>query len=284
MFKHYLRNHYPLFLILIIVLAIMIAKFNNNRNLLVTNKNLDNSYTTNEYAANKIILAIGEWAPFTGESLPSYGIAAEIATEVFKTMDVEYEYQLCPWERALVLVEDGDAWGTFPWFYTDERAEKYLYSKEPIWESKHKFFYYKPNKKLEGKNLSFNTLEDLKPYTFGGAFGYFYEDIFEQDNYNYDLASNMDEAFTMLKYERVDLVIEDEVVGWEIIKRLFPNDVDNFVATENPYKIDKMYMLVSKTYSNSQAILDRYDAALKEIKANGKYQEILNKYGLEFAK
>ena len=228
---------------------------------------------------DKLIIAIGEWAPYTGEDLPNYGICSEIAAEVLNSMGVDYEFKFCPWERALKETEEGMVWGTFPWFYVEERLSSYYYSSEELWNSRVMLFYHKSNPNINGGNIVFDELEDLKPYKFGGARGYFYEEIFKKGNYRYELTVSIDNALQMLASDRVDFVMEDEGAGFDSIKRLFPNDVEDFGTLEKPYREEKMYLMVSKKYPNGEEYLKKFDEALKRFKESSKYKKIMEQHG-----
>ena len=235
---------------------------------------------TSDPREGKVILAIGEWSPYTGENLPGYGVAAEIVTEALERMDVDYEYRLVPWERALVMTENGDAWGTFPWFYTQERAAKYLYSREPVWRSTTRLFYHRKNPKFVGEVPEGKELEDLKAYDFGGVYGYFYEEIYRTGGYRYYLTNNIEDAMKLLHRHRVDIVMEDDAVGMDTLRRLFPDEVKDFATLPFAYNEENMLMIASPHYPNSQELLDRFDSEIAQMKEDGTYKRILEEHAL----
>ena len=71
-----------------------------------------------------------------------------------------------------------------------------------------------------------------------------------------------------------------EVVGWQLIRKHFPNEVENFAVLEKPLKTKPNYLLASKQFQNSEMILKRFNLALKKTKENGKFDAIYNKYNL----
>lgn len=237
------------------------------------------STSTNSNKSDKLVLAIGEWAPYTTENAEGYGICTEVVTEVLKTIDINFEYRFYPWERALKMVESGVDWASFPWYYTEDRADVYHYS-DDIWKSSHMLFYHKTSAKINNGNISYDKLEDLKLYKFGGVRGYFYEKIFSDEAYNYEMTGSLENVIQMLSNDRIDFFIEDEEVGWQAIKRILPDNVHEFDTLKKPVKEEKMYLLVSKKYPDSTEILKRFNDALWTIKANGKYQEILRRHGM----
>lgn len=231
-------------------------------------------------SSNKILFATGEWAPFTSESMDGKGFFTEIVTAVLNEMGAEYEYAFYPWERCEKAVESGNVWAAFPYAYTAERAEKYLYSEKMAFAYT-KFFYYKKNPN-SGK-FKYDTLEDLKNFKVGGINGYFYKDAFDKAKLNVDWVSNEDEALKMLIKGRIDLAPFSELAGWDMIKKNFPDEVDNFAILDKPINADNadLSLIVSKAYPNSQELLDKFNKAFQTIKDNGTYDSIMKKYNLK---
>ena len=180
---------------------------------ILVDSSLENNNSESDKKEDKLIIAIGEWAPYTGKDLPNYGICSEIAAEVLSTMGVDYEFKFCPWERALKETEEGIVWGTFPWFYVQERIPSYFYSNEVLWNSRTMLFFHKSNPNINKGNIEFDTLEDLKEYKFGGARGYFYDELYQEGGYKHELTVSIDNALQMLASDRVYFIIEDEGVG-----------------------------------------------------------------------
>lgn len=224
--------------------------------------------------SEKIIVVIDEWAPYTSEYMTDYGIASKIVSEAMKAADIEFEFQFRPWARAMEMVKFGDAWGSFPWFYTEERSIDYLYS-EPVIQVNSVIFYKKDNPKLKIPIPEFKSIYDLKEYKFGGVFGYYYEKEFEENGFNYDLSSSLESAFKLLDTGKVDIINEDEAVGRYIISRAFTGREDEFAVLERAISTEQMYMVVNKTQANSEEILKRFNEGLEIIRKNGIYDQIL---------
>ena len=79
---------------------------------------------------------------------------------------------------------------------------------------------------------------------------------------------------------RVDLAASEELVGWALIKKLYPQEVDQFATVDKPLNEDPLRLLVSRTYPSSAELIQKFNAALKVINENGIMQQILIKYGL----
>lgn len=228
----------------------------------------------------EIELITGEWPPFVTEKEEGYGISSEIITAAFNEVGIKTNYKFYPWKRGLNMVEEGEAFGTFPYLMTEDRKDKFIYTK-PLNDSTGNLFYYKPNHKKsdfvwEG---DYNT---LRPHKIAEIQGY---------NTNKDVrkagagdlleyAENEEIAFNKMIHGRTDLVVQNYIAGWQIIKEHFPDEVDNFDILDYPTDRAYHYILVSKKYPKAEKLTDKFNKGLDMIVENGKYQEILEKHGI----
>ncbi|MBF0447919.1 MAG: transporter substrate-binding domain-containing protein [Magnetococcales bacterium] len=225
-------------------------------------------------AQDKISFALLEWPPHTTQKSEGYGVASELISAICKEMNLEPQYHFYPLKRLLGYIEEGRHWAAFPGSHTKQRAERFFYS-DPIFPQVDRLFYYKKK-----PDLIFNTLEDLRPFTIGGTKGFWYEEEFKKAGLNTYYVSEDRVALNMLIHGRVDLVALNDVVGWQLIKTHFPDEIQNFAVIQPPLKVKKNYLLASKTYPNSEFILDQFNLGLKKVKELGIYRKIAQKYGM----
>ncbi len=192
-------------------------------------------------------------------------------------MDITFEFRFMPWKRCELSLENNEAWGAIPFVRTPERENKFYFS-EPLFTREGRFFYYNP--KGMRKQIIFNELSDLKKYRIGGVRGYYYTDDFQNAGLRVVYVASDEQNFIMLKMQRVDLIPADEAVGLYIIHKLFPQEIQNFFTLAKPLDKSSDYLISSKHYPDALDLLNRFNMALIKIKKNGKYQEILDKYGM----
>lgn len=222
--------------------------------------------------AEKFLLVIGEWAPYTSEHLEGYGMMTEIVSAVFQDMGQEVEFQFYPWSRCLQLVMRGKAWGTFPYLITETRLRRILYS-APIGESTMKLFYYDATQEYR-----FNEWKDLGQYRLGGIQGYFYEEVFEAEEMKVNYSIDTFSGLRKLKSGRIDVLIEDEAVGWRAIASEYPDEIEKFGTVEKPFHVGPLYLFFSQHLPGSQELLAQFNRSLEHIKENGTYGAIAAKY------
>lgn len=229
------------------------------------------------YSKEKILLVTGEWFPYTSEKIVGSGYFSEIVTAVFNDMGFEVEYKFFPWKRCEELVKSGEAFATFPYIITDERQKIFTFS-DPVANSTGRLFYLKKNFKSEP---IWTDYKSLKKYSIGGTFGYWYEAEFKKTGLKVDYSPNDEVAIKKLYSGRVNMLAIDELVGWELIKKLYPKEIDKFDVMDNPLNISELHLMISSSYANSSNLKDRFNISLSKIKKTPIYDKILKKYNIK---
>lgn len=241
------------------------------------NKNIENEEPTSQDTdSNKVLLVTGEYTPYTSEQLEGYGFFTEIVEAALKDMGIEYEIAFYPWQRCREMVEKGEAWASFPYGHTEEHAQLFLLSNN-IYPNTHRFFYLKDNEKIKDEVHNFKEISDFKDYTFGGANGYWYgtKEDFEAQGVSAEWTNDVEGLIQMLYNKRIDFFIEDEAVCMETIKKIYPDEVDKFSTLENPAKVNDYLLIISRSYPNTEELLEKFNASLETIKENGEYDRII---------
>jgi len=224
----------------------------------------------------EIVLATGEWSPYTSASLEEFGVFTKIVSAVFKELGLQPVYKFMPWKRAEKMVEMGEVFAAFPYVVTEERQKKFDYS-ERVAFSTGRLFYYQ---KRFSEKIPFRTLKDLKPYKVGGVRGYWYESIFKKAQLDTYFVNSEKQIIMMLHMNRVDVVPMDELVGWQLIRQLYPEDVQFFSTLEKPLNQNSLHLLISRKYENASTLTKQFNAALQRIREKGVHRSILQQYGI----
>jgi polar amino acid transport system substrate-binding protein len=220
-------------------------------------------YQSYSYAeGKKITLVTAEWEPYISETKPGHGKFSEIVTAVFKEMGIQTEFVFAPWKRAETIVKNGGAFAAIPYSYTEERHKNFDYS-VPIMNSPNVFFY---KKKAYPNGISYTRLEDLARYRISGVTGYWYEDLFKQAKLPVEYVTTDEQSITKLYFNRVDLVACDSLVGWSLIKKLYPREFSEFAELAKPFSITQLHLLVSRTYPNSVALTQQFNVTFKRLR------------------
>jgi len=230
-----------------------------------------------------ILIVTGEYAPYTSQTQDNSGFLTEIVEAVLKESGMEYEIKFYPWERCSQMVLTGEAWASFPYGFSEEKALLYNFS-DSVFSSKHKFYYLVGNEKIGDEVMEFSKISDFSNFTFGGANGYWYGDQaeFDHNGVKVEWANDTDALIKMLHSGRIDFLVEDELVCDTAIERIFPDAIDDFDKLPIYAKIQDYFLLISKEYPETQGITEQFNNALKKLIENGEISSILDKNGIEY--
>lgn len=219
-------------------------------------------YKTPVFAeTKKIILATAEWDPYISQTKTGHGQFSEIVTHVFKEMGIETEYMFAPWKRVEALVKQGQAFAAIPYSYTEKRHQIFDYS-VPIMNSSYVFFY---NKKTHPQGINYDKLEDLAAYHIGGVTGYWYDELFAKAKLTIEYVTTDDQCINKLYVNRVDLIASDELVGWSLIKKLYPNEMNQFGVIPKPFGTQYLHLMVSRNYPNAPLLTQKFNETFKNL-------------------
>lgn len=228
-------------------------------------------------ASDEILVVTGEYPPYTGEDLEGGGFTTAIVEAVFAEMGQPVKIEYYPWPRCEAMVQNGEAWGTFPYTPTEERKADFLFSDDLVL-GRAAWFYY--GDAFDG--FQYETLSDLKEYRIGGVEGYFYLESLQEAGLSVDMANDDLANFNKLRADRIDMFPANEYVGWWIIQTNLPDDVDSFHTLEQPYNVNVLSMMASQSYPDSEKWLQEFNEALARIRDKGTYQQIFEQYEMPF--
>ncbi|MDG3086521.1 transporter substrate-binding domain-containing protein [Vibrio hannami] len=230
--------------------------------------------------ANQTIrLTNGEWPPYLSENLSHYGYASHLVSEAFASVGVDVEYGFFPWKRSFQYAKDGassfgEIWhGTIVWIYNDERAKNFIFS-DVVMEDYQVLF------SLRSNPVDWETMDDLAGKTIGGTLHTFYpvlESAQEKGVLHIDRARDYQTLFTRLLAGRIDAVPYDWHVGSYFMKNNLSADQRAQIRF-SPTVIGtrEFHLILTKQVPKNHEFIELFNQGLKNIKANGVYQEIQN--------
>lgn len=224
-------------------------------------------------AGESVVLFTNEYPPYVDTAPDRPGMLAEIVVAAFKEAGVEAGIEFRPWRRCAMLVEDGLAFGAFPYAVTRKRR-KYAMFSDPIWTCRSVFFFLK--EKMRGHD--FTTLEALREFTIAGTSGNHYEEAFKRAGLTVDYAPGEASGVWKIRERRAELFAEEEATGWTLINRIFPEERHKFGSTPTAWNVNRVRLMVSKRYQGAADLLARFNAGLRALHDKGIYERIVRKY------
>ena len=123
-------------------------------------------FCSDVWAQRVVYLSSIEWPPYTGKKLQEEGESSKLVRAAFAVMGYELRIQFVPWKRAMLMAEtDAQIAGYFPEYYSNERAQRFLFS-SPFGCSPVGLIMNRE------KPVNWHTVDDLSGYRIGFVAGY----------------------------------------------------------------------------------------------------------------
>ncbi len=222
------------------------------------------------WAEEVVPFAVGEWSPYVGASLQDQGSAARAVRNICARAGITPRFDFYPWPRTEIRVQEGRAFATFPFQRIPSREGRFLFS-DPLFDSPASIL----RSRDDPRTASFaygGRLEEFRPFIVGTTAG---TDaiikVLRRAGVAVEDTSTIDQSLRKLALHRIQFVVEERAVLRDAIRRLYPNQEDRFVFLDRDFLEPRAYLLlVSKKYPGSEALLERFNAALRELRQEGK--------------
>jgi len=226
------------------------------------------------WAAGKTLrLASCEWPPYYGKDLKNHGFITEIIVQAFRKSGYEVHVDFLPWARALKLTKAAKYDGIFTMWYRKDREEWVLFS-DPLPPNLVGFY------KRKGDDISFSTLEDLRPYTVGIVRGYHNPPEFKKASYiRKEEATTDEQNLRKLAMKRVDLALTDRLVARYIIETKLPDHADTLEWLEPPLETVTQHVGFPKKAVGHRKICEDFNRGLKLAWEDGTVRKMMDKHG-----
>ena len=232
-------------------------------------------------AESDVVFAIGEWAPYVGESLPGYGYAASIVQAACSAAGLRARFEFYPWPRAEARVAEGLAFASFPFVALPEREERFFLS-EAIIQSSIAILRSTGNAATETFRYSGDPIEFAGSVvgTTAGTKAVSYP--LSKAGVAVEETDTIDLSLLKLDRGRIDFVVEERIVLIDAVRRLFPRGTARFVLLERSFLERRAYrLLVSRKYPDSRILLERFNAGLFTILRDGTADRIRADFGFQ---
>lgn len=199
------------------------------------------------------------------------GLDYDAAKTVLQRLGVKVEWQLLPWRRCLMAMEQGLADGILGIFHTPEREASMLFAHEPLSQIEFVLFDAKASPH------PFRSLSDLRGLKIGVSAGYWYSNkTFRQSTlFTREPAPNHEANFGKLVRKRVDLVINDRRGGHFILAQ---TDLGKHVR-QHPQVIsrDQLYLGLRRD-AGLEELARRFANELRRFKREPAYTALQARY------
>lgn len=227
-------------------------------------------------ASAQIINAAGDpWPPFLDPNHPQQGVAIELVREALATQGHQLNFSFVPWQRALDGVKEAEYDVLVSAWKTQER-EAFLEFSDAYLHNDIKFI------KAKGVPFEYAGLDSLSGKTIGTVRGYGYGDAFEKaSNFKRDEAATLMPSILKLIGGRIDLTLEDEVVAKSLISKENPALLEQIEFVAAPLSSNGLHVAAGLKNAKHAEIIEAFNKGLQIIKANGTFDEVLQRNGVK---
>ncbi len=225
-----------------------------------------------ESTARNISMLTVEWAPHYGSSLPENGLTTALVKAAFKAAGHTSEVDFVPWIRALKDVREGNADVVMGAYHNKKREIDYYFSEA---------IYFLDTGLIARPGLnknSYSSLRDLSPYTIGVSRGWANSEEFDAADYlNKEVATNPTLNIRKLFRGRIDMAVMNfDLFRYEAKKEGFC--IANVEFMDPPLETHGLYIMASRKISDYQTVIEDFNRGLDEIRKNGSFQRIVNRF------
>ncbi len=228
----------------------------------------------------KITLIQDPWPPYTfgkaGE-IPSRGFAVEISKEIFQRLNIQTDLMLFPWKRCLLQLKLGEKDGIMLLTKNTERQE-YMDFTDKLMDSQDMIWYYPEKFKAHvGKEFSWDTFRDLKPYkighTAGFNYGERYDEAVREHNLIEEYANTDEQNFKKLFRGRIDIFVCNDNAAYEVFN-IHPELKGKFKFAKKPLQRVEYFMAFSKK-SPARSLLPQINHIIAQMKNDGTINKLI---------
>lgn len=221
-----------------------------------------------------LLVTTGEWAPYSGASLPGGGVAAALVTAVFRQMGYQPDFRFLPWERAEIAAResgsDNGVRAAFPYWPDADRARDFYYS-DAILTVELSIFY---DSATNPAGAGIDSIGDLQDFRIVPIRGYRYPPEFRAYLDSLTLAGDNVEAFELLvRSQRPLVVLEATEVGEALLDGRLAAHAGRIRAAPDAFP-SEIHLIASKRNPNNLPLIRRFDRDLARLRESGRLAQI----------
>lgn len=239
-------------------------------------KEKPNTTTTKSFRA-----IAAPFPPFTSPDFEKMGLAWEICKAALETQEYVVTLDFSPWARALEEAKNGNYDGLLPAYWTEERANWFLYTTHIA--TIHTGFL-----RLRSRNdiVFKGGLRTLMGYEIGVGRGYSTTKEFDNADYLKKVeVSTTPQILKMLWRGHLDLAVGGFEYSQYYLNQInsesgFKGIKDGIILIKPPLEKREIFMVISRKTSSSEKKLKDFNSGMMEIRLDGTYEKLLRQYGI----
>jgi len=216
-------------------------------------------------------LVVGDLPPFASSAdARRPGSLVEIARELSRRVGVAPKVEFYPWQRALMMATNIPRVAVLPLTRTPEREAKYRWLVKLYWQN---FVFVSRH-----GHVNMGKFADLKTRKIAVLRGSPHLQVLADAHFsNVSECSTVADCMRMVSTGVVELTYGGEAIHRNVANRAGNREGDfDYSAT---FRSGEIWLAGSLDFSNAEALA--WQEAMKSLRADGGYERILRKYGLD---
>ena len=213
-----------------------------------------------------------DWYPYSGlRDGQIQGMSVDIVQAAFAASGTPIELIPYPYSRCMHMAKAGALAACFNTAPNAEIAKNFLLPTEPLFSGDIQLWA------RADQHRTVTSLEQLAGQRVAVTIGYEYGDSFDRNPLIERIAVRQDlNGFLMLDHQRVDYTIAYQGTADQLF-RDHPELAGHFVPIFSAAQ-PKLYLSFSRVYPQTAELRERFDQGMRQIKQNGSYQKILQRW------
>lgn len=215
-----------------------------------------------------------DYPPFSFEEKgTASGICVDILKEASKRNNIEVKFEMLPFNRGLEAVKNGKIDAMVPLYKTAEREIFLDFVKEPMVPDTSSFFVPVDSNIVFDGDL--NKIKDTVGIVVNNSYGVNFDNAVKSGAIKTEETSDVDGTIKKLIGKRQNIIIGGTYTVLYTAKKL---GVSNQLKELKPVVCSEFIMLGFSKKSTNKNLMDKYSTIFQEMKKDGSYDKILNKY------
>jgi polar amino acid transport system substrate-binding protein len=207
------------------------------------------------------------------------GLYRDLMVEVFDRMGIPLEYDVFPWKRTQLLIENGKADAMIS--IATPKRQVFLSATDPVIHLNFHIFARSDNPRIK-QIMAIESISDLKGFDIIDYLGTGWSEK-NLKGLSVEKAPSFTSAILMLAKGRADVFVDGSIVVKYTIKELIKNPANPIMGlksvVENPHSLETIpYSLLIRRDSKYHSIIPRFNETLRKVRLDGTYDKILNRY------
>jgi polar amino acid transport system substrate-binding protein len=217
-------------------------------------------------------IGTGDWVPYVDQRREDGGALSRLVRDIFKAAGYRVEFVYHPWDRNLLMLEQGSLNAVMPYICSSAR-QRVSSCSDAVVRGEVVLFQRK------GRTLDWQHVEDLKAFSIATTLGYSYGPQFDAAVHNGQLqvqqSGKEDTGFRLLELGRVDFHPQDRAVGYAMLRRMFAPEARALI-THHPRVLntEPLHLLFRKGDAQADRLREVFNTGLRRLAESGELERL----------